>query len=187
MRRFRHSSGKHKESALISRRWLLGRSSTTVVVNDRKVQKVGKPVRCLGLSTVSSERQQRTHLCPAPAEPSEIPNRFVKHGFRAENSCLSWEAPVQRRKGFKCGNRLSIDCCIGTVSMSVNEQLAFHRATSTTQPCPAAACNCVPIGRILPFVLIRVNGDEPLIRRIDQVTNGLAFFCRSFSVACGGA
>jgi hypothetical protein len=40
---------------------------------------------------VFAKNQQSTHLCLAPLDSSEIPNLFVKHDFRAGNSCLFWE------------------------------------------------------------------------------------------------
>jgi hypothetical protein len=55
---------------------------------------------------------------------SEIPNRFVKHNFRAENSCLSWESLsagrwlAKWREGHR-GNRT----LFGTPASPINARL----------------------------------------------------------------
>jgi hypothetical protein len=46
----------------------------------------GIPYTGLGFPTVYSERQQTTHFCRGLPGWSEIPARFVKHDFGAENS-----------------------------------------------------------------------------------------------------
>jgi hypothetical protein len=50
---------------------------------------------------VTRSARRLPHICRVPPCSQEIPNRFVKHGFRSENSYLSWESLSTGRRSLK--------------------------------------------------------------------------------------